>query len=760
MAKDTETAARNEAFLRQLETQRLNKPCNRIIDLRGKVAGECQAYTFGERIHYLDDRAYLLTKQLLARFDGRYTTGVYESLLKALKMLDQQQKQTSLDNDTNKEILHQDPVQPQYISFDHILQRQERRVVYTSPIDLNIADVLYHASTIDITSRAIRITLRRAHTIEQGDNVSVTFSGFNELNSQTNDSDISVNLLTKVAYKVAQIDHNEQYTYAILVRNRDDNIAVTDWFDNWTQQQTNPAHADINDSIFNLASRYYLRLFSRSLNMPLVWLSTENDPDAIKALHLSLNDDKLIEYLTDASHQIDFTLLPINKVMQSGEAHLVVVYKTNNSLKSITVPRSKPYLIGKILNWHRQQPHSYLLLLQSAQQPFDPKIFDDDLAFISHLDPNYAKVFTNRLYSITQTISIIDLSASCLNISSPNTFNEHELTLYKTANPAQKLLPVPTSFKHQIQRKRQRFFINTPVKAHLGQVVFNAPTIDFSKDGLSLQIDEDITIPLDSRITIDFTRWQNQTNKHDLTGISYSVKSKTSLPKGQIRLGLQRLSHLSPISLNQFFESIIERNKDKLAVNNRDLIADKEAAIYRKLLPATIATIPFYLGVDANQKRILQAIATTQFNHAKQYDSFWLTFAKMATALSKIIRNQLVENNRDIRFGLYCYKNKAKQNDWLMATDFDFSYSAAKDVFISRALAHEHYLFFQCSLMPIQSNALDLEDDLKTQLLALRNQSPHKVKQVREVLYGLFGIGNLFDVTDIIAAAYKKMKPF
>ncbi|KKM95187.1 hypothetical protein LCGC14_1190800, partial [marine sediment metagenome] len=78
----------------------------------------------------------------------------------------------------------------------------------------------------------------------------------------------------------------------------------------------------------------------------------------------------------------------------------------------------------------------------------------------------------------------------------------------------------------------------------------------------------------------------------------------------------------------------------------------------------------------------------------------------------------------------------------------------------SRALAHEHYLFFQCSLMPIQSNALDLEDDLKTQLLALRNQSPHKVKQVREVLYGLFGIGNLFDVTDIIAAAYKKMKPF
>ncbi|MGK0250397.1 MAG: hypothetical protein ACI910_003166, partial [Oleispira sp.] len=82
MAKDNETSARNEAFLRQLEIQRLNKPCNRIIDLRGKVAGECQAYTFGERIHYLDDRAYLLAKQLLVRFNGRYTLGVYEALSK------------------------------------------------------------------------------------------------------------------------------------------------------------------------------------------------------------------------------------------------------------------------------------------------------------------------------------------------------------------------------------------------------------------------------------------------------------------------------------------------------------------------------------------------------------------------------------------------------------------------------------------------------------------------------------------------------
>ncbi len=747
MAKDNETSARNEAFLRQLEIQRLNKPCNRIIDLRGKVAGECQAYTFGERIHYLDDRAYLLAKQLLARFNGRYTMGVYESLLKALKMLSQQQKDVIVE--AKKGILHQDPVQPQYISFDQILQRKERRIVYASPIDIIIADVLYHGSTIDITSSAIKITLRRAHTIEQGDYVNVTFSTLNGLNEQN-----TANLLTKISYKVVQIEHDEKYTYAILVRNRDDNIAVTNWFDDWTQKHNNPAHIDLDDSIFNLASRYYLRLYARSLNTPLLWLSHVNDLEPIKAFHLMHSDNKPLEYLYNGSNKADLSLLPINKVIMSGESYLVIIIKVNNSLKSIAVPRSKPSLVAKALNWHQLQQQSHVLLLQPAKQEFDPAIFDDELAFISNLDQSYGSELASRLNSITQTISIIDLSNVCLNINSQATFSETELSQFNVVNTIQDQLPISTSFKHHVQRNRQRFFVKTPVLAHAGEQTFNVSTIDFSRDGLSLHIPKEINLPEDSRITIDFTRWQNKSNKHDLRGTSFLVKNKIQLGGEQTRLGLQRLSHLSSASMNQFFETVVERNKDKLVVNNRDLIADKETSIYRRLLPATISNIPLYFGSDTNQKRILQAIVRTQFNRADQYDSLWRALAKMIVPLSEIIKNQPIGNNSSVSFGLYCYQSKSKNNDWVINTDYDFSYSTGKELFINRALANEHYIFFQCSLMPIRLNALDHEEDLKAQLLTLRNQAPHKVKQVRDILYGLFGIGNLIDVTDIIKAAY------
>lgn len=744
MAQDDKISSKNEAFLKQLEAQRLNKTCNRIIDLRGKVAGECQAYTLGDRIHYLDDRAYLLAKQLLNRFNGRYTTGVYESLLKALKMLEQQE---SVSINTKKDLLNQDPLQPQHIPFDQLLERKEPRIIYASPIDIIISDVLYHGSTVDITSSSIRISLRRAHVIEQGDNVSIHFSGLNK--------EYSTSLLTKVNYQVVKIEHDLKTTHAILVRQRNDNTNVTRWFDEWIQKNDNLDKVDLDDAIFNIASCYYLRLFTQSLNSHLLWLSNPSDPQPIKAFHLMPNGEQLLKYLYNGNNEPDLSLLPINQIMGNNDAYLVIIFSVNNSLKSIAVPRSQPELVAKGLNLHLNQQHSQLLLLQPAKQKISSSLYVEEIAFIADKNKDYANELSSRLTSITQTVTISDISNVCLNINSNITFNEQELSQYSIVNTVQSKLPTPTQFKQYTQRDNQRFFVNTPVIAHVGKDSFKVSTLDLSIDGLSLYVPENINIPQDSRITVDFTRWQSQTNKHDLTGVAFLVKNTTALKTGQTRLSLQRLSHISPVNINQFFKSVIERNQDKLALNDRDIIINKETSIFRKCLPATIASIPLFFGLDTDKKRILQAIATTQFNDANNHYSLWGALAKIVVPLSEIIKDKSNNNHQNVNFGLYCYQDKSKNNNWVINTDFDFSYALGKELFISRALANDHYFFFQCSLMPAQLHSVDGEDELNIQLLKLRHQAPHKVKQIREVLHGIFGIGNLVDVTDIIEAAYK-----
>lgn len=745
MAGDDKSTTQNKAFLRQYEIQRLNKTCMRIVDLRGKVAGECQAYTFGGRTHYLDDRAYLLAKQLLDNFNGRYTVGVYESLLAGLKRLAQQQKTTTFN--TQKDILNQDSLEPQYIPFDQNLQRKEKRVAYASPIDIFIDEVIYHGSTVDITPSAIRIILRRAHTIEKDDKLNITFSGFNQ--------SFSINLLTKIKYNVVKINHDEKHTYAVLVRNIDENASVTTWFDEWTDRSENIAHIDHDDSIFNLASRYYLSLFTHSLNTPLIWLSHSDDPVPIKAFHLMPSGEKILNCLHHDDSQPDISLLPLDKIITDKAAYLVVIFKENKNLKSIAVPCNMPSLIAKAVNWHQRQQHSHVLLLQPTDQKITQSHYSDEIAFITGVDKDYGRLLSNDLNSIRQCVSIIDLSKICLNIGTEVMFNEDELSLYRLNNKGQNKSLAPTSFKHHIQRRNQRFFVKTPVKVHVGKHILNASTIDLSINDLSLNVPSHTTIFQDNHITIDFTHWQSQTNKHNLTNIPFLVKNKVITEDGQLRLGLQRLSSKCSPNINQFFKDMIERNKNKLVLNDSEVIVDKEISIYRSLLPATITSTPLFFGVNKDKKRILQAIATTEFNNAHDHESLWRALAKMVVPLSEIIKDRANSSNSCINFGLYCYQNKSQNNDWIINTDFDFSYTAEKDLFINRAITNEHYLFFQCSFMPIQFDLLNAEKDLNAQLLTLRNKRQHKVKQVREILYGLFGIGLLIDVTNIIEAAYK-----
>ena len=90
--------------------------------------------------------------------------------------------------------------------------------------------------------------------------------------------------------------------------------------------------------------------------------------------------------------------------MTRGDSYLVVIFKENDILKSIAVPRSKPNLMAKVLNWHQQQQHSHVLLLQPANQLFNPEIFADELAFISNINQHYGSALSSRLSSITQTI--------------------------------------------------------------------------------------------------------------------------------------------------------------------------------------------------------------------------------------------------------------------------------------------------------------------------------------------------------------------
>mgnify|MGYP000027954436 CR=1 FL=1 len=742
MAENSKNSSRNEQFLQKLEHQRLNKPSNNVIDLRGKVAGECQAYTFGGKTHYLDDRAYLVTKQLLDKFKGRYTIGVYETVLKIVKTLNQQQPiEGTRSTSKQRSILINDPNQPQLISFDQLVRRQEDRIVYSTAIKITVSDMLYSAATIDITTSAIRISLKRSYTLEQGDEVLVSFTDFNEKGN--------TDLLSNIPYKITKIKHEQSYTQAILIRDNDDNVAVSNWLGNWIQRNNTLAHQDLDNKLLNLVSQYYLRQYSRSLNDVLLWLGQPTDEAPIKAFHCMPEGQSVLNLLLNDNAQLDFSLLPLNTIMTSNDDMLVAISRIQEKTKSIAVPRMQTASVAKALNW-AQQHDATVLLLSNHEQSINPTDFTTQIEHIADRDLEVATQLTERLSAIQSRLIISDITSSCQNTESVSVFTDTELEDVTMTAQATITVPNPTELEHYFTHVEPRFYIHTPITLHINGQRFSLKSTDVSVQGLSFNPPENLELVKGALVSVSFDRWQSQTKKVSLNNIPYIVKNDYKV-FDQAQIGMERLALRCSKETNHFFADTIEKNKEVLAQNNNDIITPQESQIFTTVLSQALSSIPFYFGMSDEGKRIVQAVAETKANQASENLGIWQALTKMAVALSERLKNH--SSTESINFGLYCYRSDENM-EWTMSTDLELKSSAQKAVFINLALAHKQHHFYQCSLTPVSNDGLNQERDLIKQLSELRQHSPHKVKKIREILQNIFAIGVLRDITNIIKAAY------
>jgi len=745
MAETQDLKNKNQAFLQQMDRQRLNRPCNRVIDLRGKVSGECQAYQFGDKTHYLDDRGYLLARQLLDRFDGRYTIGVYEALLKALKNLSSEETSAPVKT-AKKSILYRDSNHLQLIPFDSLLKRKEARILYNTSVLISVADVLYHATTVDITTSAIRLTSKRTFTLNKGDIVTVKFTDFCH--------QAHTELLENVHYSVIKIDHDEQHTYLILARNPHENIAITTWFDEWTERHNTPEYLDLDTELFNLASHYYQRCYSQTINSPLLWIDTNDHADPVKAFHLSSTSKQVMSIIQDQQGNIDFSLIPFNDLIKQPCMFLILVsQQEDHSKKGYAVPYDDPQLIALLLANYGQQETSRLLLARSRPIAIATDDFSQQLNQLP--DRDYAAKLAKKLESVNMLLSVTDITASCSNLPLHSSSDLIAIESYIISNIWQGNMPNPAPIRYHIQRNSQRFNIRTSISLELNNKKYELTTSNVSDKGLAVTIPDHIDLSVGDSLKINFIRWQKMAKHIALSNIPYVIKS-SQFWSGRTRLGLEREVRLCPASVNSFFPKTIELNKASLIKNDLDTIHSIESHIFGSLLTTNVKRIPLYLAMDANKKRIFQAVTTSNNNDAEKNMDLWHKLHSLIVPISDALKTLTNYSSDTLNFGIYCYKDEGQHAEWHITSDLSFSTINEKSLLISRALHSGNYYFYHCSIASISSSFIQEQADLNTQLLALRHHSTHKVKHIRETIKSLLAVCSLTDITDIIKASYQR----
>lgn len=738
MADALDSRSKNIAFLKQLEEQRLKKPSNRTIDLRGKVAGECQAYSFGGLTHFLDDRAYILAKQLLVRFNGQYTIGVYEALVKAIKVLNQNTVNTP-EKTTKQAVLNQDSDRVQLIALDQQFKRKQSRIVHTTAVEIRLGDMHYNGVTLDIAPAAIRMSTRRVYTLEKNDVVSVTFP---DMSSPDEPS-----LPDEIPYKIVKITHDDRRSQIILVLDGTAKFEIEKWWTTWVEQQHSFAHIDVEHQLLNLVSEFYLRLASQNTQKPLLWLSHLDDQNPIKAINLSKSAEHTLSPLYNRSGHIDFSLLPLAQAINSDERqYLALIYADENVSQSQFIAYDDKDNIRQALHIIDQHPVR-LFLVEAQEQEIDIEHFEADFEKLSEPNRSRAGIVKQQLIDISNLVTISDITESCQYLSG-KADNYVEVQATVNAEPVLSDLPSPTVLSQNISRKSQRFLIKTDVIIHLADQRFTVRSTNISETGMSVTLLGNIGVKVGTSVRVNFVRWQNQTKKFKLDAVPFIIRNQQYW-QGGTRLGLERNIFSCGEKVNTFFSNAIEQNKEQLAIDNNDQFINLSSKILSFQLPSSLNSIPFFLAKTPSSTYSVQAVAATQKNSASEDESLWQVLNQQAKAMSEILKSTLDDVHTSAQFALYCYLDST--NNWIIHNSHDFTSPLQKSLFINRALLAKQQRFFHCSLSTIKSNAFRQESDLDEQLSTFRRHTPNTVRQIRETIQSLFAVGELTDITTIIS---------
>lgn len=713
----------NQAFLANLERQRLQKPCQRIIDLRGKVTGECQSYEFGGVTHYLDDRSYLILKQLIERMDGHYTVGVYEALILAVRQFQQQTQQQQSQTVEEGGVL--------LIRFDQPVRRQTQRMLLTLPVTIQIDELSYHAMTLDVSADAIRVSMKQVTTLEKNDTVNVSFEHFpDEHNTEP----------TQITFDITRLNHEEQRTFAVLRFHDSVGDDVRQAWQNWLSNRNQHSQAELNNEILNLTQNCLLRLYSQLLPSLLCWIGGQQSP-SITALHSSSVCDQIFFDTPD--------LLSIEKRV------LTHIEKSKLSCGFVALHANKLMVIGtneierlkQFWPWHS---NTKLWFFKATTLNIDEAIYHPHFDIIAQSDPRIAADFSRKISSLKNLIEITDITA-CLNQLSSD---EHQLDADVIIEKSADLFALPpvSSLKPFIRRQQSRYTVVTPVNLFLNSQEHTSQTNEVSINGLSLSVNADLPVKVGTRVTLHFTRWQAQRPLLNLRSVPYEVKRVQKFAE-QTELGLQRLVTQCPLAINQFFDKAINDNQQSLARREDDLLQMQFSRVYLDLLSHAPLNIALFFGLDIQQKRVLQAVG----GHSQIIDQtdtkLWQVISNAIPRITLQLKTINTDNVVTHGMGLYCYRSQ--QQPWQIICEHELQSTEAKNLLLHRLFSSENHFIFHCQLVNNKTDWLHDEQDLVRQINALRNHSAHRIKNLRQMLSSIFAVAYLTDITGLLRDSFK-----
>jgi len=578
----THQLSKSQRFLLKMELKRLFAPCSRSIDLRGKVDTPCKPFEHLGKTHYLDPTALELFEQSLATYNS-YTMGVYEEVTNAqnsYRAKQQQQDQARRDQLKNQHLrvtptntIEQTlPIHhSELISLSDFHQRCEERINVVTKIQTRLFNGHHlHGITSNLSVSGCKIKIPAQYQITIDQTIYINFLSIERNDEQQQIKDI--------AYTVLGVTQHNDMLWINCVRQHKD-MVVSQFIHQFIKAQRQASTVDTSHIIEAIRSIGYQQLLINKVSGIPLFFSQHDNQYKLELALCNYDNKQILTYWQNQSNlQKIAAAFPTKRLKQllagSYDIHSTILYCFTH------VARGKKYFYSATAQELAQtglldlfssfggakdswQVYQLTLCPTMNYQWKLPEVLPTHLIKQEKISTEQHKHLL-KLHNVEVMAYLIPIS------------DQTSKTLYQQRTVANRDLAQLKQFGHSdcvpeglslidtnqfALRLEDRYSYQTKVFLHHNKEIVTGKTIDFSTQGMQIQLTRSIACQKQDTVNIQMPLLERSSGSEKASFISYEVMRVT--PDGKT-LNLKVISSSEYSDGPKQLYLLIKKNKHKL----------------------------------------------------------------------------------------------------------------------------------------------------------------------------------------------------
>lgn len=788
-----------ERFQLKAKLRKLATPCPRQVDLRKRVVGDVQPYTYRGQIHYMDPIAISIFEDGIDRYNGVFTEDTYHKIHQAennIRVLQEKEKTLALaakrmnDNlseaptpqdETQQSITElklEQAIEVPYFTFGRYVGRREERMNYAAPVLVTLGKKIFEGVTSDISVSGIRVRLKVSAQVlssldfKHGLSLVVQFTGFTQ--------EFTLDIDDGVKYHLMAIEERPQGTYMRLKRSAEQENDTFDAFlSKFIAGYKHKYKVNVDNIFRGLVSKAHEQLYlPRMGGVPLFFKREDKRMFPKLALETQMNSAILDGWLDESNRCVVGGLF-------SGRRLALLLRELKDQPKGITST-----IIYSFQLLRNGQSHFYSALDSELKDPETKRVF---LAYASRRAHfrvyrfSFARLDIGKAW-IPSTIpkDVVDTEGFDVRPPSPEVMKELEglthvglltditpsVGLYQQHEYVRDELGVLNDFMHPRRgiealmrasfdfvnhRHESRFNYRSQMRIEIGGEGQLGVTRDFSIAGLQVEIERPMPIVVGDKVFISLPQLAKTFSDFDLKKIPYQVMNiSNDKTVYHLKVTAER-EHVG----QRFFSYLLEKHQRALKPHEQTGTVHGLELCLRNLYCNALMTLPMFLKKPRNQKLALHRVGVSPLDEplkAKALENAPPTLVNLQSILSEhFIRDTLEQawadlepNSRPWRATIMVRRNIEKnalrtRRMWLLPTVPNSEHAKDAKKFLVRGLMEGEVYALQFDL--VRTGRPDTEF-IANEFIYLQKYAGHRAEEVEEEMWSIAGLVDVTLVTD------------